>query len=219
MLKYAGYQKACDIAFLIFIISWFITRHVFYMVICLSIWVHVPSEIPYGCYSLSNRTSIDWQTNTPPLLQHESESPIYQNLLHSFLNPDAPVCFNRTIHYTFLGLLLFLQGLTLVWFGMILRVAWRVMNGDGAEDSRSDDEEEEEVEGDSPVVASTTKEATVPFLQPVEEFVGVEALNLRRKTSPFIRKRKVSGHAGGISISGHSDKKELLGRIGCDKPS
>jgi len=66
---------------------------------------------------------------------------------------------------------------------------------------------------------------------PIEEEVDAESLNLgmRRKTSPGggsanstprrSSRRTGVGRATALSIPGHGDSKELLGRIGCDKPS
>ncbi|KAI9726982.1 MAG: sphingosine N-acyltransferase lag1 [Chrysothrix sp. TS-e1954] len=194
MLKYAGYQTACDVAFGIFILSWFATRHVCYLTICWSIWVDVPEKIPYGCYSsLSGVYIAPQEAQDVASRQRGKGNEVLSNLLHAFVEPEAPVCFNKSIHYTFLGLLLFLQGLTIMWFVLILRIAWRVVKGDGADDTRSDDEEE--VEGEEAIILATEKEARIS-MQPVEEFVGVEALNLKRRASPLFRNRKAPSHTG-----------------------
>ncbi|EPY50811.1 sphingosine N-acyltransferase Lag1 [Schizosaccharomyces cryophilus OY26] len=50
--------------------------------------------------------------------------------------------FNEQIYYAFVFLLFSLQLLIYIWFGMIVKVAYRVFSGAGAVDSRSDDEEE-----------------------------------------------------------------------------
>ena len=47
---------------------------------------------------------------------------------------------------------------------------------------------------------------------PLEEEVGVEAINLKGRLF-FENVYKVSG----VTLRGHSDRKELLERIGCDK--
>ncbi|EPX74692.1 sphingosine N-acyltransferase Lag1 [Schizosaccharomyces octosporus yFS286] len=52
--------------------------------------------------------------------------------------------FNERIYYAFIFLLFSLQILIYIWFGMIVKVAYRVFSGAGAVDSRSDDEEETE---------------------------------------------------------------------------
>jgi len=48
----------------------------------------------------------------------------------------------KPAHQVFLGLLICLEILQLVWFTMIIRVAWRVVTGQGAEDTRSDEEDD-----------------------------------------------------------------------------
>lgn len=52
------------------------------------------------------------------------------------------------IQNTFLAMLVLLLALASVWFYMACRVAVRVLRGLGAEDSRSDDEDEDEVHND-----------------------------------------------------------------------
>jgi len=206
MLKYSGFETACDVAFGVFIVVWFVTRHVLYLMICWSVYIDFPGTMAYGCYSPSSGTKLSSDGGTELLTQ----------LLQPFLNPDGPVCFNTSIYWGFLAMLMFLQGIALVWFAMIVRVAWRVLNGNSAEDSRSDDEGEvagEEEEEEPEVV----RVPVVP--QPLEQVVGVEELHLPRRAGPRTRYRKSGTHASGLSFAGHGDRKELLGRIGCDKPS
>lgn len=210
MLKYAGYQTACDIAFGVFILTWFGTRHVFYNMICWSLYQDAPIVLPYGCYD----------TSTGVKLGTDGGIDILSNLMHAY-NGKGPVCFNQRSRVLFLCLLLALQVILLVWFTMIMRVAYGVLSGKGADDSRSDDEddeeEEEEEEERQPSAKKLGKRPSptrgVKTLK--EEEVGVEQLRFVKRTSPPARKARASG----ISIPGHSDKKELLGRIGCDKPS
>jgi len=109
-------------------------------------------------------------------------------------------------------MLLALQVITLMWFGMIIRVAWKVLNGGSAEDSRSDDEDEE----DEAYIESGEKQVHIE-LPPLEEEVGVDALNLKGRTSSARRYKKAVSSSSGVTLPGHSDRKELLGRIGCDK--
>lgn len=210
MLKYAGYQMACDIAFGIFILTWFIARHVMYLMVCWSVYAGLPVGMPYGCYSLS----------TGAIPGSDGGSDIWSNVMHAY-NGEGPVCSNQRIQRTFLGLLLALQALTIIWFTMICRVAYGVISGKGAEDSRSDDEdegEEDEVAQPSPKQLGkrpdTARSISGKMLK--EEEVGVEQLRFVKRTSPPARRSKA--RASGISIPGHSDHKELLGRIGCDKP-
>lgn len=128
-----------------------------------------------------------------------------------------------------------LQVLTLIWFGMIIRVAYGVLSGKGAEDSRSDDEAEDEefeeieyYEDEIKTFDGVNELATRKLALPIEEDVDAEEMNLgmRRKSNPSNNsaprrstRRTGSGRATDLSIPGHGDKKELLGRIGCDKPS
>jgi acyl-CoA-dependent ceramide synthase len=151
------------------------------------------------------------------------------NTMQSFNEPGGVVCWNSTIRSYFLGLLLALQVLTLIWFGMILRVAYGVVSGKAAQDSRSDDEDEldevEEVDLDWDE-KSTLEAAVESFTEPIELEVDADevtgAFTAARAGSPTGRTRsqkKNAARASAISIPGHGDRKELLGRIGCDKPS
>lgn len=219
MLKYAGYQTACDVAFGVFIVTWFVARHVLYLVVCWSVYSDSWDIIPHGCSS----------TVTGEHYTVESGQGLLSNVLQPYINPGGPVCYDENLRNAFLGLLLFLQGITIMWFGMILRVLWRVLQGQGADDSRSDDEAE--VEDDAPMI----EEAIVPKRRPsgrahakhqhlnaappIEQTVGVDGIRLRPNRANGRQKpRKSAAHGGPLSIAGSSDRKELLGRIGCDKP-
>lgn len=128
------------------------------------------------------------------------------------------MCFNNGIKWGFLSALLFLQGITIMWFTMIVKVAVNVLRGGQADDIRSDDEgdnEEEEEIQEKLIHAMEDQIDDFEEPQPFEEEVGVEAINLKGRTW---NTRKSTSHASGVSLPGHSDRKELLGRIGCDKP-
>ena len=102
----------------------------------------------------------------------------------------------------FLSYLLFLEVIMCMWFALIVKVAVRVLNGSGAEDVRSDDEAEEEVDG-------------LDESNPIEEEVGAEDIDFEhweRRTGI----KKATGSTS-ISLPGHSDRKEILNRIGCEK--
>ena len=43
ILKYLGFQTACDLAFGVFMISWFVLRHACYMTVWWSIYKHIPA--------------------------------------------------------------------------------------------------------------------------------------------------------------------------------
>ncbi|KAF4548288.1 TLC domain-containing protein 2 [Elsinoe fawcettii] len=201
MMKYVGMQTACDIAFGVFVITWFIARHVIYLAICWSIHADVPEVMPYGCYDLSSGSK----------LSSGGGDKIWWNVLHAYRGGEGEVCFNNKIRVSFLSLLLALQVLTVIWFGMICRVVYGVLTGKGADDTRSDDEGEDEEEE----IEEKTPDKHVAIKTPKEEEVGVEELRFKRRSTPP-RTRKSKGRASGISIPGHSDHKELLGRIGCD---
>lgn len=102
----------------------------------------------------------------------------------------------------------------MMWFVMIVKIAVNVLRGGQAGDTRSDDEGKEDEEEEINAVEEQVDDFEEP--QPFEEEVGVEAINLKSRTSNA-RYRKSSSHASGVSLPGHSDRKELLGRIGCDK--
>lgn len=112
---------------------------------------------------------------------------------------------------TFLSALLFLQLITIMWFMMILRVAIRVLQGGAAEDVRSDDEGEEEdgVRGNAEEEEEEGK--------PLEVEAGVEDVDLKAWERRAGVKRTAGSSSSGISLPGHSDRKELLNRIGCEK--
>ncbi|KAI9683275.1 MAG: sphingosine N-acyltransferase lag1 [Bathelium mastoideum] len=224
VLKYLGFQTACDAAFVVFIVSWIITRHILYLMICWSLYADNPIVMPYGCYDSISGTKIS----------AGGGNQILKHLLQPFREPGGEVCYNKNIRLSFLGLLLALQGLILMWLAMILQVAWKFISGKAADDSRSDDEgesTEEDVQDKREALlqdhehavqrsnyqptAAKRKEA-----RPKEEEVGVEGLSFaKRRVSPVHSYRKSGSMTSGISIPGHSDRKELLGRIGCDKPT
>jgi very-long-chain ceramide synthase len=179
-------------------VSWFLLRHCLYLAICWSIVVDVPEQIKFGCY---------WGSNAN--LQGPIEAPEgYSYLLEPFRNPEGLICQTYGVTKTFLSMLLLLQLLLVMWFWMIINVAYKVLRGLSAEDSRSDDEEEETEE----------EEADPSEKHPVEEEVGVEDLHLGgRKTNSNRVFKKSSSSSSGVSLP--HDRKELLGRIGCDKPT
>ncbi|KAL9601609.1 MAG: hypothetical protein Q9219_002443 [cf. Caloplaca sp. 3 TL-2023] len=211
LLKYLRFQTACDFAFGAFMLVWFGARHVLYLIVCYSIYAEIPQEITYGCYRGSN-ADLKGPLDVPNDFDH---------LLQPFRDPAGLVCWNNNIKWAFLGMLLALQVILLIWFGMIVRVALKVLRGGEAEDSRSDDEASDE-EGDDPANdrwenVRTCMDPRPVEIPPLEEEVGVESIRLPHspKASPNRRYRKTSSTASGVHLP--SDRKELLGRIGCDK--
>lgn len=63
-------------------------------------------------------------------------------------DPASGMYLTKTTYYGFIGMLCVLWTLATIWFYMALMVAVRVIRGLGAEDVRSDDEDEGEDEGD-----------------------------------------------------------------------
>ncbi|KAF5717757.1 sphingosine n-acyltransferase lac1 [Fusarium mundagurra] len=195
-LKYCGFNKVCDVMFGLFVVSWFIARHVLYIAVCWSIYSDTPRIMPTGCFKGNNENMIG--PIDPPAG--------WKYLVDPFINPEGLVCYNETIKWSFLAPLLFLQVITIGWFTMIVRVIIKVLKGGDAEDVRSDDEGGEEEE---------EEEFVYEEAQPLEEEVGVEELDLRNWERRSGVKKQAS--SSGVSLPGHSDRKELLGRIGCEK--
>ena len=187
-------------------LSWFIARHVLYLRVVYSLYDQIPVEPTFECYSGST-LDLKGPFDTPDS---------YQHLIDPFINPEGVVCFNDNIRRAFVYTLLALQVILLVWFGMIIKVAVKVIRGGEAIDSRSDDEEDEESDSVKETSQHTIHSHSQPIdLPPLEEEVGVEAINLsNQRSSPARRFRKGGGAASGVTL--HSDRKELLGRIGCD---
>ena len=252
ILKYLHFGLACDIAFGVFMVSWFLLRHVLYMTVWYSIYAHSPQEIKFGCYRGSVR-NLEGPIPTPNDWDH---------LIQPFKNPVGLVCWNNNIKWTFLIMLAALQVILLIWFGMIVRVAYKVITGKGAEDTRSDDEdddeEEDEVEDEKP--SKEYVDDVKPSVDPQDEYLETEMLSTdpnfslskstksrtksrsksksksrssskgRRSSSDSIstsstgaqkqKSKHESAHSSGVNLLGpSSDRKELLGRIGCDKGS
>lgn len=215
LLKYLELQTACNITFGIFMLVWFGARHVLYLLVCWSVYTDIPKEITYGCYRGSN-ANLEGPSNVPNDFEH---------LVRPFNDPQGLVCWNNGIKWAFLATLLTLQVILLIWFGMIIRVALKVLKGGEAEDSRSDDEESDEEEMDeegekSHLQSRSQRNVSTKNhprdLPPLEEEVGVESINLiARNKSPNSIYRKVGSTTSGVHLP--SDSKELLGRIGCDK--
>ncbi|KAL8926156.1 MAG: hypothetical protein Q9208_003059 [Pyrenodesmia sp. 3 TL-2023] len=210
ILKYLHFQMACDIAFGAFMLVWAGARHILYLTVCYSIYTEIPQEVTYGCYSGSN-TNLKGPLDVPNDFDH---------LIQPFRDPEGLVCWNNNIKWAFLGALLALQVILLIWFAMIVQVALKVLKGGEAEDSRSDDEgtdDEGGLQDDERWENIRTCVEPGPIeMPPLEEDVGVEAINLvTHKSSPTRKYRKVGSTASGVHLP--SDRKELLGRIGCDK--
>lgn len=106
MLRYLSYTSLCDATFVLFLVSWLVTRQIGLFLVIKTSYVEAPKYIPF-----------EWA-------------------------PEKGRYLTETAYYTFIGMLSILWILCAVWFGTALNVALRVVRGLGAEDSRSDDEDE-----------------------------------------------------------------------------
>lgn len=188
----------------VFMVTWFIARHVWYNMVVYSVYAHLPEETNYGCYS-GAQGSVIGPFEAPDRFMH---------LLEPFMDPAGVVCFNHRIKWGFLICLIFLQCITIMWFCMIVRVAAKVIAGGSSEDTRSDDESEDMEEYES--IPQEGRHEAVPL----EEEVGIEGINLKgrsNKRNTTKGYKKAMSSATGVTLPGHSDRKELLGRIGCER--
>ncbi|KAM0722631.1 hypothetical protein Q7P37_002072 [Cladosporium fusiforme] len=226
ILRYTGYQTACDIAFGVFVVLWLVARHFGYLSICWSIYAHVSTvTMPYGTYSTLDSTR----------MSENGGNGVLDNLLQPLLNPDAStVAFNAEIRSIFLGLLGGLQVITIAWFVMICRVVAKVLQGHPADDSRSDDEgcdeSDNEIEVEETSDFTTKHENGVPYKLRAEaqatsgaerKFIEVPATSedmsytssSRPNSSKSVSKRKSKGGiSSGLNLGEHKD---ILNRIGC----
>lgn len=122
----------------VFMFSWFVARHVFYILNLYHIWKYMPETINPGCYYKSQDALIIGPT---PLPERG-----WSHMLEAFSNPSGTICYSDGIRWGFLGALGFLQVLTISWFLLIVQVAIRVFKGIGADDIRSEDEDEDELD-------------------------------------------------------------------------
>ncbi|KAJ5907929.1 hypothetical protein N7495_000611 [Penicillium taxi] len=202
ILKYLKFENACNIAFGVFMTTWFITRHIIYNILWLSIYKNIPSKVPFGCYS----------GVTAEMISTDGYPDSFAYLFAPFRDLNNPICMNRTILFIFMGFLLALQGLSIVWFSMIVRVAYGVIVTGKSQDSRSDDEEDVEV-----------NEPVEPPVRLVNMDVG--ATPVVADGSPGLDRRRSNGSASlrargrGRVPFDQTDRRALLGRIGCDKPT
>ncbi|KAJ8123785.1 hypothetical protein ONZ43_g342 [Nemania bipapillata] len=126
-------------------------------------------------------------------------------LLEPFRDHSGLICTTNEISNGFLAYLLILQAIMIPWSAAIIRVAYRVLRGDSAEDVRSDDEGEDDTEVDEKDEFDNMVEEEV-----TAEDVDFDAWKRRHGV-------KQTATASGASLSRHSDRKELLNRIGCER--
>ncbi|KAK4499699.1 hypothetical protein PRZ48_010217 [Zasmidium cellare] len=140
MLKYLGFETACNVGFAVFVLVWILARHWAYITVAWGIWVLVPAEtMPWGVYSLKTGEWLSGDSGERGL------SFVVGTLFQPFVSPEAEtVEVNDSIKAWFFGMLFGLQCLILAWLVLIIRLVVRVIRGDGVDDTRSEDGEEDE---------------------------------------------------------------------------
>ncbi|KAJ4005988.1 Sphingosine N-acyltransferase lag1 [Fusarium irregulare] len=181
-LKYLGLQTACDIMFGFFVMSWVWCRHVAFVMVCWSGYAHSLPIHGKNCYIGSGDTI----TGPEPVPRDG-----FFYILEPLIYDSGRICYDLTINWMFVGGLLFLEGLMIFWLVMILKLVVRILRGGNVEDTRSDDEEEVEVEE--------------------ELFQTVDAKDLKLPLQPP-KGRTSSFAAGGLGISTDNG---FFDRIGC----
>ena len=189
------HEMACNIAFGLFVVTWFISRHVMYLKLCWDIYTDVPgpTTMAFGCYNGATNKLLDMPAQ-PDYLSH---------LFWPFQDLDGAICLNTEVKYIFLGMLLLLHTLSMIWFGMILKVIWGVLIGGKAEDTRSDDEGEEtelKIEDLNVCVGGGSDISS--------EMLGTSTMASPKTRPTTVRRRLMDAE----------NRKELLARIGCEKP-
>ena len=183
--------------------------------------------MPYGTYSL--RPSSFENISTGTWISANSGNELVQNMFQPLLNPAAETfSFNWKIRYTFLGLLVGLQCITLMWLIMIINVVIRVLRGQGADDTRSDaedEDEDEEVQDDNHLNCNGPAQPSAPFMLPEsqQKFIEVEADSTELSSHSYVgrstsgsKSRPKSKGAGGFSSGLNlGEHKDILNRIGC----
>lgn len=208
ILRYIGQETACNITFGVFVITWFITRHVMYLRLCYDIYRDVPGPdtMLYGCYSgITNEL----------LTEIPAQPDYFSHLFWPFQDLDGVICLNLEVKLLFLGMLVFLQSLSMIWFGMIVKVIAGILMGGNAEDSRSDDEEDEEV--DIAIEPEVEKKQRPMDVTDLNVCVGGNVTNEMERGSVLLspKPRPTSTRRRLMTAE---NRKDLLGRIGCEKP-
>jgi len=211
LLKYSDFETACNTMFIVFLGTWLVARHGIYNYLCWSIYRDVPRVMPFACYAAAteeletdaNKLGSRWRYAEP------------------FLDQNGTICLDMKVKWVFLGLLFMLQVLSIVWFGMIIKVALSMVKGGGVNDTRSSDEEEEEEEEEEEAQEETKFK---------EEADGKESIPQGKVAHSPYGKARASGSepapqrqtglfqrgTGRIRVPGSRDRKELIGRVGCN---
>ncbi|EEH08706.1 sphingosine N-acyltransferase lag1 [Histoplasma capsulatum G186AR] len=218
ILKYLGYERACTAGFIVFLVTWVISRHIVYNLLWWSIYINVPDVMPYGCYSATTAEMISPAANATLDGAASIDLNNWSHLLQPFRDLGGRICMSPRVKWVFLSFLLFLQILAILWFTMILRVAVKVLKSGSAEDSRSDDEEEDEEEVDSQNLR-TEGNAGVRDGGRGNGTAIVSGSSVSSSAGQGHHPVRIRTGRGRVTLSDQNDRKALLGRIGCDKPT
>lgn len=178
ILRYLGYQKLCDFAFGVFLVTWVVSRHIVYIAILKSVHYDAAALVPFSCFSVETKEPL------PP-----NDKWILS--AHSLGSQPDRTCFSANLLRAFYWLLVLLQVITLVWLYMIGKVAYKVVTGTGAEDTRSDDEGDGEEEEGEEIEADETVTSEAEMILNAGRETG-----LKRADSGYI-----SGTAGTSALS------------------
>lgn len=164
-----------------------------------SVYFDVPAIVPQTCFQggMNNLQG--------PLPQPSG----WSWLLEPFKDPEGLICFNQSIFNGFFTYLVALQGIMAMWSYAILKVVVKVLSGQNAEDIRSDDEDEEV---DEPEEGEESEDEYYLEEEADVDDGIVKAWERRRLVLP-----KRNGSSSALHLPGHSDRKEFLNRIGCEK--
>ena len=204
MLKYLHYEAACNTMFAIFLSTWLVVRHGIYNWLCYSIARDVPRVMPFACYSGATQE-----------VEADPDKLSLWRYVDPFFDQKGTICLDRSVKWLFLAFLLMLQVLSIVWFIMIIKVALSVLNGEAANDTRSgdedeDDKEEEEYEEEVPEKRGEIQSNGKPIPSSSAKAKSTGSDPPTRQTGLFQR------GTGRIRVPGSRDRKELIGRVGCN---
>jgi very-long-chain ceramide synthase len=208
ILRYLGQESVCNITFGVFVITWFIARHIMYLQLCYDIYMDVPgpNTMLYGCYSSKTNELLTDIPARPDKFFH---------LLWPFEDVDGAICLNVEVKFIFLGMLGLLQVLSVIWFGMILKIIVGMLMGGKAEDTRSDDEEDvdEEINNEH---GQEKKQKRMDVTDLNVCVGGAVAADMEK--GPMMLSPRPRPTSTRRRLMAAENRKELLGRIGCEKP-
>lgn len=193
MLKYLKHETACNAVFGLFLAVWIVSRHMIYILLCYSIYRDVPGVMDYGCFS--GATGLPEDPNTLGVWRY----------LEPFFDQSSTICLDRKIKWTFLGMLIAIQSLSILWFSMIIKVAYQIISGGVGKDVRSSDEEESEDE----CVAEQPNQLDEKDA-PSSASGQTSARDAAAARGGFFQRRR-----GRIRIPGSRERKDIIGRVGC----